>query len=115
MELIQDMMKRKSFEADLRKNGCYEVSSGTLRAQDLLPKFLDLADVVAPGRRINLRADEHALEDESHSWWDSDDCASLLNEELPDLLNEHAPEGFCFGSHEGDGACFGFWSFQDDE
>jgi|APSaa5957512535_1039671.scaffolds.fasta_scaffold08005_6 hypothetical protein len=34
--------------------------------------------------------------------------------DLFDLLNEMCPEGIWFGSCEGDGACFGFWSYLED-
>ena len=39
----------------------------------------------------------------------------FVNEELFDRLNDIAPEGCLFGSHEGDGALFGFWTVEDDD
>ncbi len=30
-------------------------------------------------------------------------------EEFESLLNSYAPDGYMFGNHDGDGACFGFW------
>lgn len=32
-----------------------------------------------------------------------------------DVLNEYAPEGYYFGTLEGDGACFGFWPLYNDD
>jgi len=43
----------------------------------------------------------------------NEDCAAEWLAEyaisLTDALNEHAPDGFMFGAHEGDGSDFGFW------
>lgn len=36
-------------------------------------------------------------------------------EEIFDYLNEIAPEGVLFGAQEYDGACFGFWSYEEEE
>jgi len=115
--------ERRRFNEALAEYGCVTVSEATLRSQDLLPKFLDALRVLSPEAHQQLTmpaaghpaVPAHALEDESDPWWGSEECAWLLNEELFDALNEHAPEGFCFGSHEGDGACFGFWPVEEDE
>lgn len=123
MQTIEQTVERKRFDAELAASGCVTVSTATLRAQDLLPKFLDALSVVAPEAYQQLMVPgagfsavpAHALEDEDDEWWQSEDCAWLLNEILFDALNEHAPEGYYFGAHEGDGACFGFWSNEEDE
>jgi hypothetical protein len=39
----------------------------------------------------------------------------LLNEEVPDLLNEYAPAGYSFSSHPGDGSDVGFWQNEEGE
>lgn len=110
-------------EQAIEKYGCCTVSEATLRSQDLLPKMLDALKEVAPEAHQQLMVPAcgfaavpaHALEDEDAEWWDSEECSWLLNETLFDALNEHAPEGYCFGSHEGDGACFGFWKIEEDD
>ena len=123
MTTIEQQNERRRFDAELAKSGCVTVSNATLRSQDLLPKFLDALRIVAPEAHQQLTMPgaghspipQHALEDESDPWWRSEECAWLINEELFDALNEHAPEGFHFGSHEGDGACFGFWPNEEDD
>ena len=123
MVTIEQTTERKRFDAELERSGCVTVSTATLRSQDLLPKFLDALRVLAPEAHQQLTmpgagfsaVPSHALEDEDDEWWDSEDCAWLLNEILFDALNEHAPEGHYFGSHEGDGACFGFWKHEEDD
>jgi hypothetical protein len=94
------------------------VSSGTLRAEDLLPKFWSAAETLAVWRSKPIPADLLAPltrlvgEDSSESDW-SDDLADQTLTDLFDLLQDWAPAGFSFGSHEGDGACFGFWVTED--
>ena len=39
----------------------------------------------------------------------TDDVMADALAELDDAINAHNPEGVYFGSHEGDGADFGFW------
>lgn len=41
------------------------------------------------------------------------EVADNLLENLDVELGAHAPDGYYFGTPEGDGACFGFWSFDD--
>lgn len=94
------------------------VIHGTLRPQDLVPAFLNVARDVAPDAYEQMIAAPFGpvpsyVQDEGDNseWWHGEDCAALL-ESLFDLLNEHAPEGYRFGAHEGDGSDFGFWEIE---
>ena len=86
------------------------VSEGTIREQDLIPKFLAVLDEHAPEKAEELRGlypntIEH-LDDDS----DSDATArGMLLSDLFEELNVIAPEDHYFGSHQGDGADYGFW------
>lgn len=91
---------------------------GTLRPQDLIPAFLEclrfdcndpkLADF------INTMIPSDAIStllsgDDTHPWWDSEECSAVLNEDLCRALHGHAPPWCYFGTHEGDGSDWGFW------
>jgi hypothetical protein len=109
-----------TIERDCKLYGCCTVSSGTLRTQDLIPAYLDTLRELAPAvyeQTVYMYAGfsafpAYAQEDPDSDWWHSDDAYSLL-ESLSDALSEHAPDGYRFGGHEGDGACFGFWKDDD--
>jgi len=89
------------------------VSHGTTRSEDLIPRFLDvLEELDGPG----CAAIRQELDDEltalssgkvSDEQWETLD--HLLNETLFDELNAHAAPYFYFGSHPGDGCDYGFW------
>jgi len=91
----------------------------TLRPQDLIPAFIEELKRLDRRKLVSIFENEerevgHLLLgtmgiDEDHEWWDSEDCACLLNETLFDALNEYAPVGCYFGAHFGDGSDFGFW------
>lgn len=83
---------------------------GTLRPQDLIPAFADVLRVLSPERLKDVVT--LLPERDDNPWWDSEECTEVLND-LFDLLNEYAPEGYVFGAHPGDGSDFGFWP--DDE
>lgn len=85
------------------------VSHGTMRPEDLIPAFLDVLRELAPERaadfeRTHLVVPVDGLEDEEQ--------AEALDE-LFTLLDNAAPEGYTFGSHEGDGSDYGFWPSYD--
>jgi hypothetical protein len=92
------------------------VSSGTMRDQDLIPRFLEVLDEHAPSKAKELldlyqNTLEH-LDDES----DSDEMArAMLLADLFEALNEIAPEDTYFGASEGDGADYGFWPEPDED
>lgn len=96
-----------------------EVSSGTMRVEDLIPTFLNeligqkkvkrshyrlIADIEAKMRA----SEESGWPNEGFNYFDEtgadEDLVSLM-----DALTEYAPPYFYFGSHPGDGASYGYW------
>lgn len=93
------------------------VSSATLKVSDLIPLFIHFLWEMdkAKAREIwntnpNLL---QAMCDKScgipSDWWESDEAAFVLNEDIFEALASLAPDGYYFGSHPGDGALFGYW------
>lgn len=86
------------------------VSHGTHRTPDLLRAFGEKYHELEPND-MHLYGECVAYA----AILDGDDCeanttlAQMVLEEVTDKLNEHAPEGWYFGSHPGDGSDFGFW------
>jgi hypothetical protein len=104
------------------------VSEGTNRAEDLIPQFMQLIamhDMLKANDLIDMVKVEHPEVDITHTEsmnhyvenTDDDitwiDC--MLWEDLFDYMSEIAPEGCYFGSHYGDGACYGFWLDEEKE
>ena len=105
------------------------VSSGTLNTIDLICMFTDFIDEWTDGaheeevkeaynllhidydNKISLiQADYYNMIDESYI--NFDDTNYFLNEVLFDLMQDISPNGFYFGSQEGDGALFGYWMIE---
>ena len=92
------------------------VSHGTLRNYDLANAFIEALSDIAPAVYQQLTCPcgmtpdylQAIGEGRSADYWDTED-ASVFVASLMDALNEHAPEGYYFGAHPGDGADFGFW------
>ena len=110
---------------------------GTLRSQDLVPALLDaLSQINRESYDRIIASIDHAGQwtpsiigaacnaggympgldlCDDHPWWESEECAYILNEDLFNALNECAPYGHYFGAHPGDGSDFGFWPDQDED
>lgn len=78
------------------------------QAQDLLGRIE--RHFVAPGTDEDPYPEDNRPD--SDPYWESEEAGFDL-EELCALLDTIAPEGCAFEAHEGDGACFGFWPFDD--
>lgn len=94
------------------------VSSGTLRTEDLLATFTEKVAELMPDAGViadcrNILRLINTFAESALMFPELDDlhyeAKMLVNEDLFELLNELAPEGYYFGAHEGDGALFGFW------
>ncbi len=99
----------------------YSVSHATMRPQDLIPAFLDCIKEIAPAHYEGLMVNpfceppSYAMDDDNSPYWDGESCSAFLNETLWTILEEHAPEGFYFGSHPGDGSDYGFWEVEEED
>ena len=91
---------------------------GTMRNCDLVPVFLDALRDTAEYEQmmLDLNGSNWNLcvitEPDASDWderWDSEDMIFFV-ENLFDVLNTYAPEGYYFGATEGDGSDYGFWS-----
>jgi len=83
-----------------------EISSGTLRTEDLLSSF------AYELKRLTSADNATVLAAELVTDFDSDEASELVAE-LISALDDLAPAYCHFGTTEGDGACFGFWPCMD--
>lgn len=84
------------------------VSWGTHRSEDLIPRFIDTLAQLDKRQAAAFRAELPEDLEPNNPYWESEEAYWLL-EELFDVLDTFAPDGYYFGAHEGDGSDFGFW------
>ena len=106
--MFTDIQTNNTIHAELDST----VIHATHRPQDLIPAFLEVIRDTPEYLQINIPS--HAMEDDDAEWWESEDASYLLNEELFEVLNSYAPEGYYFGSHIGNGSDFGYWKEEED-
>lgn len=95
------------------------VIHATMRSYDLVPAFLDVirdtaeyAQMLANDSLPKVVTDAGASEYDER--WENEGVLYFLNETLFDILNSYAPDGYYFGSHEGDASDYGFWKCEED-
>jgi len=97
-----------------------ELSNATMREEDLIPSFLGFLNAIV--EECEIQGEVNAIEEEVTQLEREDgdykeeyreQASWILNEDIWDLINNIAPDYTYFGSQEGDGACYGFWT--DDE
>lgn len=117
-------MKSQTHSDSFRHARLGEVSNATLRTVDLLNAFHSALEgcVTLNGDFLSLPENfpmrdrlakllgkaQDAFADDGETLADEDNAQEIVAE-LIDALSEFAPAYAHFGSHEGDGACFGFW------
>lgn len=103
------------------------ISHGTIRTPDLLDAFATELEWQVQRNADYFQSSDDARLQRDHLLalvWEarevdpeSDDADYMVNESLPDALQQFAPAYSYFGAHCGDGSDFGFWlseSMQDD-
>lgn len=91
------------------------ISSGTMRPQDLIPRFADVLEELAKAmpERESLTAKHYAeLAHEARTHLESEEADEVLTA-LYEALEDFAPPYCYFGAHPGDGADYGFWLDED--
>jgi len=93
---------------------------GTLRPGDLLESFADFLEREAP-QRFEKVLRNYSLEASGVDDWQwfaevmaPEEVQEILFD-LEDALGDIAPEGYYFGTLEGDGSDFGFWPIPEEE
>lgn len=93
------------------------VSEGTMRGEDLVPAYiaaLDPLQLHRPHRKLLERMKKEVSRigtDEQVT--PSEEAWDRLIEDAELLMASYTPPLSYFGSHEGDGACFGVWPITD--
>ena len=102
----------KKSEANLADLKGLVVSEGTMRSEDLIPKFLNVLKTYGKDKYdAYVKENPEVLDFEGMD----DETMGYVVDELFDKLDEIAPEGFYFAAHPDDGACYGFWEVDPDE
>jgi hypothetical protein len=119
-------MAIKQLQADIKKGEGYILSDGTLNLQHLLPKAYDL--IKGYNLKTNLKKDIcSVLNHNDPTFYNQyygnvklesnkeEEASYLWNEDIYNYLNNISPKGYYFGSSEGDGACIGFFRYNEEE
>jgi hypothetical protein len=90
------------------------VSWGTMRDEDLIESFCSLLEELNDPRGAEYRAEYETLKAIAESGGEpaedaQDKIGYLINETLWDAMQDHAPEGYSFTAHPGDGSDYGYW------
>lgn len=122
-------MSKRDLQKDVRKEGGYILSDGTCNMKHLLPKAHDLileykiqsSDLLTLIRKCFSCTRPYWL------WCDmwtetyhgrielkEDADANEVWNEVCDFFNSLAPAGYYFGSSEGDGACIGWFKYEEE-
>ena len=109
-EVIEGPDESKKSEANIEDLRDKSISSGTLKSTDYLPKFLNVLKTYAPDKYDSFVKENPEVNDLENT---DPDTLSWLESDIFDLMQTIAPDGTTFGSSEGDGADFGFWSIDE--
>lgn len=122
------MSKRKGVGKPRRKGAKgHSVSWGTMRDQDLIPRFMSELEHLWPAKAKQIKDDpqnraifrwlkagapHYSYKSKSGQNF-AEQVSYFVNEDLFDALNECAPSGYYFGANDGDGSDYGFWKSTD--
>lgn len=127
----------KDLQKDIRKEGSYILSDGTLNLTHLLPKAYNLIisynmqsktvkDIKKAIEEVFVNTDKEETEKLLPTFINQyynrieisedkqEDANYLWNENIFNYFNNIAPNKYYFGSSEGDGACIGWFKCEDE-
>lgn len=131
-------MSIKDLQKDIRAQQGFILSDGTLNLTHLLPKAYDLIigynmqsqtvkDIKKTIEEIFINTDKDQTEkllptfsNQFYSYIEipnekQEEAGYIWNEDIFNYFNSIAPNGYYFGSSEGDGACMGWFKCQNEE
>lgn len=98
-----------------------DVSHATFRMQDIFPAFLSVLRYTPEYAEWQKETPEdnpfiHNYNDADHPMWDDDSVAMYdFLHEINDTLDRYAPDGWYFGSREGNASSYGYWKMPEEE
>ena len=101
-------------------HGYLEVIGGTLRNYDLFHAYRQALKIYAPHGYITKHrlgffdVPKKAKYDDAHPFWYDNDAYEVVIK-MHDALDALSPEGWYFGTPEGDASCFGWWQYETEE
>ena len=107
------MKNKKDLQELIKQKGGLIFSEGTLNLTHLLPTAYDV--IVEFNLSDNIKEEIEKIFSNIDSQDKEEEASYIFNEDIFNLFNDIAPEGFYFSSHPGDGACFGWWKVEDEE
>lgn len=119
-------MAVKELQDFIKENKGYIISEATLLTSDLCQEAYRVIGIfnIRPKFRRELA---YLIGDKHIEWGFSDNILDnyeselgqqaswLWNEDIFHYFNYIAPKGYYFGSHEGDGACIGWFQYDEEE
>jgi hypothetical protein len=130
------MASVEKLQSEITVRGGFILSDGTCNLRHLLPKAYDLLNAIETKQELRTAIlscfdfGEYTFDTENASLFmaqyhdycelksDSEkliQACELWNEDVFHYFNSIAPDGYYFGSNEGDGACFGWFKLEDEE
>jgi hypothetical protein len=119
-------MNKETLQAEIASKDGIILSDGTLNLQHLLPSAYDLIVAYRLDEKL-AKAIEGVFIGEKPTYYNQfygetklnddkrEEAEWIWNEDVYNLFSEIAPLGFYFGCTEGDGACIGFFRYEDNE
>lgn len=124
-------MAKTDLQKVIREHGGFILSDGTLNLEHLLPKAYDLINNYGiQAKQLQddiLQCFTGEIENKQHSLYlkqyyseielreDNKEFQSeIWNEDIFNFFNNISPKGYYFGSSEGDGACIGWFAWEDE-
>ena len=105
------MMARSNLQRLIRNRKGLVISEATHRVSDLLEAAYAVIKrfELQPDFKSDLFVLACKGEDELNHGDSREKASDMWNQEIVDYFNMIAPRGYYFGTHEGDGACFGWF------
>lgn len=101
-----DEQTQNTIHADLDNSVSYGSLTSLSVTGALLKALRDTPEYI----QICVRIPSYVWANPDDSWWQDD--GQYVLQELFEVMNSYAPEGYYFGTHIGDGADFGYWKIE---
>lgn len=111
-------MSVKTLKHYIKQHGGLIISEATLLNSDLLAASKNVIDHFNLKPKFKKELEEilnHEAKEINYDPKLSEQASYLFNEDIFNYFNEISPAKFIFSSHPGDGSCFGFFKYSEED